>query len=489
MMSNLGPSIDWKTELRRAFARHGRKGLIFFILVFAAVALWTAFGPRTYRSEAKLYLRLGRENATLDPTATLGPSPIVAVPLSRDNEINSVVEILGSRALIEKVVDELTPRAIVGSDDRERAVRQLSKKLFVAAAKKSSVIDVAYRGGDPQLCQAVVAKLVEAYVSEHGRLNRTHGSREFFAAQTERLREELARRETELKNLKTATGLSSPAAQRQQIVARAGRLQDKLLETEAARDAAQARVVELREKLKTLPETQVAKDTSGFGNEGTDRMREQFYALQVREKEAQAKYSEDHPKMRQIREQVAAARKLLDQEERERRQVTLEPGLLHQKAQASLLAEEPLLAELAAQAQRLTTQLAAVRGELTKLNADELRLAAAQREVDLLEADYKKYAANLEQARIDQQLEVQRMSNISVVQAASYEPRPISPRVGLNLLLGLFVGGFGGLALPLALDQLDGRPTRDRSAAEIRRPNFPTLATIPRLKRRRTSLR
>jgi len=64
-------------------------------------------------------------------------------------------------------------------------------------------------------------------------------------------------------------------------------------------------VRQLRDKLSGLPDTQVTAETSGYGDEGTDRMRDQFYALQVREKEAQAKYTEDHPKMRQIRDQVA----------------------------------------------------------------------------------------------------------------------------------------------------------------------------------------
>ena len=94
-----------------------------------------------------------------------------------------------------------------------------------------------------------------------------------------------------------------------------------------------------------------------------------------------------------------------------------------------------------------------MRQELAALNDNELRVAALQREVDLLDADYRKYSNNLEQSRIDQQLETQRMSNIGIVQPASYEPRPIRPQTALNLLLGICVGLFGGLALPLVLDQ------------------------------------
>ena len=164
------------------------------------------------------------------------------MPQSRDNEINSVVEILQSRALLEKVVDALGPATVLarqtaaaGPDEREDAVLRLTGNLKVEAARKSSVIEVSYLGSSPKLCQSVVAKLVDVYLDEHGRINRTHGSHEFFAEQTRRLGQQLSRREVELRDLKSATGLASPAAQRQQIVARVGRLEDELLQTEAAR--------------------------------------------------------------------------------------------------------------------------------------------------------------------------------------------------------------------------------------------------------------
>jgi polysaccharide biosynthesis protein PslE len=250
---------------------------------------------------------------------------------------------------------------------------------------------------------------------------------------------------------------------------------------------AEAKVRELHEKLNNLPATQVTNETSGFGDDGTDRMRDQFYALQLRAKEAAAKYTDDHPKMRQIHEQLAASQAVLSREERNRKQVTKEPGRLYQQAESALLAEEPALASLEAHADQTRTQLADVRKELTTLNDNEMRVAALQREVDLLEADYRKYANNLEQARLDQQLERQRMSNVGIAQPASYEPRPVLPRRLLNLALGLCVGVFGGLALPLALDQIGGvRPGSNGASAPAR---LPTLASVPRVARRSESER
>jgi len=517
-MTETKPFVDTLRGVLHAFFRHKGKAIAFFVIVVVGVALLTFLMPEEFRSEGKLFVRLGRENATLDPTVTLGPNPIVAVPLSRESEINSVVEILQSRALLEKVVDALGPQTVLNSskqeaapngagqeagswigqtfsagkhllrqlsstaglDERERAVIEISKHIKVEAAKKSNVIDITYQGPTPKLSQSVVAALIDTYLDEHVRLNRTHGSHKFLADQTQRLQKELTRRELELRDLKDKTGLASPDVQRKLLVARIGRIEDELLHTQTARAVAKAKVGELRRKLTSLPNTQVARETSGFSNEGTDRMREQFYALQVREKEAQAKYTDNHPKMRQIHEQIAASHVILEQEEETRRQITKEPGRLHHQAQSALLSELPLLASLDAQTARLQSQLTTVRGELVELNKNEMRFSAIQREVDLLEADYRKYAANLEQTRIDQQREIQQMSNISVAQAASFEPRPVRPRKLLNLLLGVCVGAFGGLALPLVLEQFDDSlQTSDDIEGHL---DLPTLATIPRLK-------
>src|SRR5262245_10376702 len=80
-----------ETPLARAVrivSRHWPAMAAFFFVVLAAVAGVTAVLPPSYRSQAKLFLRLGRENVTLDPTAALGQTPAVALPATRENEVN-----------------------------------------------------------------------------------------------------------------------------------------------------------------------------------------------------------------------------------------------------------------------------------------------------------------------------------------------------------------------------------------------------------------
>src|SRR5207244_8808003 len=98
-----GESTPALREIAPMVLRHKGKMAAFFLVVMGAVAVYTLLCPRAYRSQAKIFVRLGRENATLDPTATVGQAPVVAVPQSREHEINSSVEIVNSRILLAKV--------------------------------------------------------------------------------------------------------------------------------------------------------------------------------------------------------------------------------------------------------------------------------------------------------------------------------------------------------------------------------------------------
>ncbi|MGA2797332.1 MAG: hypothetical protein ABSE63_07140 [Thermoguttaceae bacterium] len=503
-------------DLIFAVFRHKGKAALFFGIVLAGTILFTIFVPRKFHSEGKLYLRLGRENATLDPTATLGENSIVSIPQSRESEINSVAEMVQSRVLLEKVVDKLSPAVVLEEEepvaaaanhtarssagglagsfkngiksllgmpamsDRDRAVEQIGKNLRVEPARKSNVIEISYIAGSAKSAQAVVAALIDAYLSEHVRLNRPQGSHDFFAEQTNRLRDDLATKEQALRDLKNKTGLASTSDRKHQIIERIGRLEDDLLASDTARAVSEAKVTSLRNKLSELPDTQVTQEISGYGNEGTDRMRDQLYALHVKEGEAGSKYTAEHPKLQQIRDQIGQAKETLAREERTRTQVTKEPGRLHQQTQLELLAEEPVLASLNARTRQLRSQLSVARDELKIFNENELRVTELEREVEMMDGEYRKYSVSLEQARIDQALELQRMSNINVAEEATCEAMPVSPRPKVNLLLGLAAGLFGAIGLCLVWDRFNNSLCTPQDVES--NLSLPILAAVPRLK-------
>ena len=487
-----------------AIRRHKKAALLVFVITVASVSAVTWALPRKYRSEAELFLRLGRENAMLDPTVMLGQEPVLGIPFSRDNEINSVAEILQNRTVLERVLAAVGAAAILGSENstgakggqavpadpagevHDRAIRQLTTDLNVTPVRKSNVIQVSYVARTPELAQKVLATLIDAYMDEHIRLNRPPQAHEFLLQQTRLMRTELTRKEESLRDLKTATGLTSPLDQRQALVKRISRLEDDLLDAETTRVAARSRVEALREQAAALPATRLASSTAGVGDEGTDRMREQLYILQLKKEEMATKYTAIHPAMQQIEQQLAAAQAIVDRQGGTRTHATTAPNPLFEETQLSLLREEPLLAATQAKAAAVRAQLAALRDQQKRFNENELRVAQLENEVELLQANYRKHTISLEQARVDHALEVQRMSNISVVHPATLERRPVSPQVALNLALGVLLGGLGGLGLALARGRLDHRL---RTALDIEdKLELPVLGCVPVLPARQPVL-
>ena len=115
------------------------------------------------------------------------------------------------------------------------------------------------------------------------------------------------------------------------------------------------------------------------------------------------------------------------------------------------------------------------------MNSTEVKMVNLQRELSLLDVKYRKYSDNLEQVRIDQALETNKISNISVVQAATASLKPVRPRKALNLALGLFLGIFGGIGLAFFSEYLDHSLRTPQDVEE--KLDLQVLASIPFLKK------
>ncbi len=203
-------------EFFQVVFRHKWKATGFFVAVMLAAWAALVYWPRTYESEAKLMIRVGRESVSLDPTATT--SQTLMLQKTQEDEINSALDVLNSRHLAEQVVDKLGPDHILygtgdgaavddqtslssraaaivedvmdwcltnaqvrdGISDREMAVRQLNKELSIYAPKQSTVITIGYQAKSPQQAQQTVAEVTDAYLREHLRISHTDGSQEFF---------------------------------------------------------------------------------------------------------------------------------------------------------------------------------------------------------------------------------------------------------------------------------------------------------------------
>lgn len=536
MHSSSGSGISLRDVYRIAF-RHKKKFFAFFFIVVTVVGVATQRTPPTYRSEAMLFVRLGRENVGLDATTTMGQSPTVHVPYSREDELNSVVELLRSRILSERVVDALGPEVILGPESpsplslpnkllasflkpdasgdtseetsaaasndevaaftkkpeltpRDRAIMKYEQERGIGSIKKTNIISLSYEARHPALAQQVLKELVDEYLKQHVRVHRTPGARSFLAEQTERMRGKLHELENQLVTLKQRTGIGAPPERLQILAARIGHLESQLLDCETQLAGTLAEAQRLQHSLVGLSQLQLIGRTTGLDNSGADSVLEQLYRLQLQEQELLAKYTAEHVETQQIQRQIAQIQSLLPAPPDTLVAVNDPPpdaapdGLT--PTQAELVHREPLLASLQAKAERLRVQLAEAQQELHRFNEDEVQISRLEREIAVYDANLRKYVENLEQATIDEALQAEQISNINLVERATYNPKPVSPNKLLNLVLGLAMGLGGGLALVLLSEYLDNS-LRTPEDVETRL-GIPSLVTIPRASRKQLTL-
>ncbi len=463
-------------EFASIFWRHKGKVLLCFAATMATVVVVTLLMPKQYASEAKLLVRLGRENMGLDPAATFGDTQSINMTQTREAEINSVASLLTNRNLSEKTVDRIGHERILGSGEdedksaggtldkvqrilsdakewlanssasglipsakltpREKAIRTFQKNLEVTGIPDTNLVSAKYESIDPKLSQAVVEGLVEIYLDEHVKMYRSHGTHEFLSKQTSEFRDELLEDEERLRVLENETGLISPVEQRVALVKQISNIRKEQISVQSQKAEVSAQLDSLRDKLSQLSKTLVLGETAGVANHASDGMREQLYALQMEEQDILARHTDKSPRVRVIRQQIEAAEKILEKEDDLRTESTTGPNRVYEEAELEMVLKEPVLAALIGKDKALTELLADAKEELQTLNNHEVEVARLSREIEIQDIGYRKYAIDTEQARIDQSLEAARISNISVAQPATFDPYPTSPRIYLNLLLG-----------------------------------------------------
>lgn len=507
-------------DFYRVLFRHKWKMILFFLAVTSAVFVRTWRTSDVYRSEARLLVKLGRESVTLDPVVTTGQT--IHVSRSSEDEVNLELEILRSRELAEKVVDIIGPGAFIehparkpailsadeqmeegtkqksnskterpgsGSEqsgarlsgDRDRAVREVIRNLEVRAQEDSSIICIFYQAMSPELARSVIAQLIGCYLEKHIAVHQTPGSHEFFLQQCEYLKKNLELSENELREFRDERGISSLEDQRQVVSGRIAELEAQIGSAEAEIKACEAKARTLQETLADLPEVLVTTETTGFPDHAVDLMRAKLYELQLKEQDLVSRFSEESQQVRMVRKEVAEAQSLLDEEVAKAGRVEVSKGVnsSYVQIQSALFTEQAAFSSLKAKVENLSKQLTDAKRGLKALNEADLKISRLRREISIQETNYHRYLENLEQGRIDRELENQKISNIGVVQPATFPTSPVPQRKKLHVALGFLVGIMGSVGLAFFFEHIDHSIRTPEDVAT--RLQLPALASIPRV--------
>jgi polysaccharide biosynthesis transport protein len=478
---NAGNAEFSPIDLLRAFFRHWRKACLVFVSAVVCSWLALALWPRTYQSETRLFIRVGRESVSLDPTATTGETLILQKP--HEEEINSALEILKGRRIAERVVDRVGVDKVLmqgagGGDwlgdtldrikdvalrtaqlrddisDREAAVRRLKGSLDIFAPKRSAVIGIIAYAESPELAREICQAVADVYLEEHARVTSTEGSYSFFVEQSRLMQDRLESKVEELKQFKQRHHIVSPEGHRAMLNERIADIEVALDSDERELQYARAKMSGLKQKIEeSQPELVSSKATTT--DPTWSAMRQRLYELQLQEKRLAAEYTDEHPQLIAIRMQQAEAEKILATYEMDRVNETTSPSANRLSLERELLGLEAEELGLIARKDTLHEQREEIRGQLEAFGEQDVRIADLQREIAQLESTFLSHQQKLEEARIGEALGAKGISNVNIAQPATWEERPVKPQKRIIAVLALFAALAGSVGTALIAEHYD----------------------------------
>jgi uncharacterized protein involved in exopolysaccharide biosynthesis len=438
------PSERWR-EIRAEFwlDRYRIGGVLAAGLLLTAVA--AALATKRYTAEASLLLRLGREYMyTPEVGDAAGRTPLA---YDREQTIQSETRILLSRDVLESAVNKVGAATLFpglvnkpGPGQRDQAVLQLERALDAELLKGTNLMQVQLKLADPQVAALALSAVIDAYL--HKRQSVFSGATGKGAEAEYRAQEtRLQGLETRMAEFKQTHGFIALSEEQSLLLAQRNALEAKEAELVLSQAQTAGRAASIKGRLGQVP-AEVTLSSETLRSEATESALKLLMDLKLKERDASSKYADTEPVVQDIRQDInltLSQLKALKADPPRTQKVGRSP--VRDATETDL--EHTLADQSQAKAGRatLSAHLSSTDKRLQKLAGVELQWRALEREHRLAEADYEAAAKRLRDERVMADLDRQRQSNVSVVQAPK---PPLEGRSARAAIVGV------GTALSLA---------------------------------------
>ena len=475
-----------------------RKGLILltFLTVLVGTVIVTLILPNKYESRMKILVRNQRVDVAITPEAT--NSGVMTNNEVSETQINSEIELLTSKDLLIEVVKQCNlalpqsgwifrntaPEAV----RVEQAVNRLAKDLSITPVRKANIISISYAADSPQLAATVLKKLGDLYLEKHLLLHHPAGATDFFKDQADEYESKLKQAEQKFAEFQKSNNLVVLNEQKQLTLVKTAEAKAKLLESETAVNEAANRITRVEQQLVNLPKRVVTQSRELPNQYSAERLNTMIVELQNKRTQLLTKFRPEDRLVREVDEQIKTTRQALakaDQKTSIEQATDLNP--LRQSLETEL--SRARIDQSTAMARRATLggQLQQYESALGKLEADTTTHNDLQRELKEAEDNYHLYAKKREESRIADELDRQKITNVSIAEAPTAAQLPSSPNRPLNLLLGVILAAFLSLGCVFSAELLNGTVNSARQLEAL--TGAPVLATVPENSRRMISRR
>lgn len=384
------------------------------------------------------------DSKTADPlTGMVLPSQLVPGYMATQ------VDIISSHAVGLRVVDQLHLADIAQVKDQfleategEGTIRDwladnLQKKLEITPSRESSVIQINYNSEEPQFAATLANSFADAYIQTvlELKVEPSRRQNEWFEGQIRNLRKDLQAAQEKLSIAQREHGIVSADSRRLDLEgARLAEISNQLITVQAQAYDSQTRLKQMNQamaknRLQELPDL---LDNSLLQNMKVDIVRAEGKLAEL-----SARYGKNHPQFLSAIAELAALREKMAGE---MHNVT---GSVRQTSEIDQLREKELQQALENQKQHIFA-----------LTQQRDALDVLTKEVENSQHAYDTASQRAGQVHLESQID---QSNIAVLNPAVPPLKPASPKIVLNVLLSIFLGGLLGTGFALLAEMLDRR--------------------------------
>ncbi len=461
--------------------RRRRQILWVFLGIVAAAALVSFLVPPTYDAESTLLLKAGREYADPSELRATAQGPT----WDRRDLLNSEINILTSHEVLQETVaavgiDTLYPGLAAATrpprSASEVAIARLRRQIVAYPLKDSAVILVRFEHRDPRVAADTVNRLVEQYQAK--RLAVLSAPRtSVLEEQVGAARSRLGAHQEALESFKRQHGVFSLEEQRRLLLRQRADLDTSLKTAESRSNEMADRATALHARLAEMSET-----VPLFDETERDVVREEakgrLLALQLRERELTNKYTESSRLVQNVRREIEVVERFLREQDASRK-VRTGRSQAFDLLQAEALRSDADRRSLRASAGTIREQIERVDAALGALESSERAVQDLSRQVAMAEVEYKRYSDKLEEARITDDLDRQKLGNVRVIQAAVPSPERVRPRRLLSVVLAAVIGGVVSVGIALLAEHVEGvLIVPERVQRELRIPILGSLSDM-----------
>lgn len=467
-------------EMLSIFFRDSRRIGAVFLLCMLLTLVVSLLPQKKYTSDAALLLRLGREYVY---TPEIGEASSGS-PVAYDREQTMLAEtkILTSReiklAVLDKMgVAQIYPQLTSGNADAQRnaALLNFEKALDAELLKGSNLMQVSFTHSDPVIAAKVLSEVIDAYLQRRSVIfaSSAYGTAEAdFVLRTIQLNVA----EAKLAALKNERRIRAFGEEQSLLLAQRNTLELRQADADLLLAQAGGRTSSLSRSLNAL-----SGDVTLFSetqrSEALESARKLLLDLTLKERDLSAKYVDSNLSVQDARADIKRTSDFIAELEAHPTR-TVRSG----RSPARDVAESELLRTMAdtQQARAGTSTLAAQRAAIDKrlavFAAAEVELPALERERKFAEVNYEAAAKRLRDEQALEDLDRQRRSNVSIVQAPAVPLQGKSVR-SLVLLVGTFLSLCAALLTAFLSALL--RDTFLTPSQVERRLGLPILAAVP----------